>query len=96
MRREVPAHSQMMGNTIVVVDDATEYTRSKVWFIKKDNNPAWLSLPRAGRSLTSTVEPIIADDKKLARSVDWDFMTDNGIEKLLKAYVANQVVGPKQ
>jgi hypothetical protein len=68
----------------------TEYSLSKVWFIKRDNDPRWISLPKAGGRLRDIIEPLIADDKKLVRSIEWNFFSVNEVPDILLKYAANK------
>jgi len=69
---------------------ATEYSWSKVWFVKLDSDPRWLSLPRSGGQLKDIVEPLIADDKKLTRSVEWSFLDADEVQGILLKYAASK------
>jgi hypothetical protein len=72
---------------------ATDYVMSKVWFIKRDDDPHWLSLPKSGGLIRTIVEPIIADYKKLLKSVSWAFMTADKVQKVLTEYTADKKAG---
>ncbi|GAB3580299.1 hypothetical protein [Hymenobacter daeguensis] len=71
----------------------TEYEMSRVWFVKRDDDPHWLSLPKSGSRIRTIVEPIIADDKKLVKSVSWAFITAEKVQKVLAEYVADKKAG---
>lgn len=73
----------------------TEYAMSKVWFVKRDDDPHWLSLPKSGGNgrIRTIVEPIIADDPKLNKSVHWSFLTADKVQKVLADYVADKKAG---
>jgi hypothetical protein len=88
MRREIGASFGPGG--MGRVEESTQYLPSKVWFIKCGNDPRWVSLPQSGPTLKRVVEPIIADDKKLSRSVDWEFLGADGVQAILLEYAANK------
>lgn len=88
LRREVSASFGPGG--LGWVEPSTQYLPSKVWFIKRADDPRWLSLPPAGPTLRRVVEPIIADDKKLARAIDWDFLGADGVVDILREYAAHK------
>ena len=71
----------------------TDYVMSKAWFIKRDNDPHWLSLPKSGSRIRTIVEPIIADDKRLVKSVSWAFLTADKVQKVLIEYIADKKAG---
>jgi len=95
MRREQQGHVVMgaggmgMGQT----QESTSYLMSKVWFIKRDDDPHWLSLPKSGGRIRAIVEPIIADDPKLNKSVRWSFITADKVQKVLMDYTADKKIG---
>lgn len=95
MRREQPGYVIMGtgGMGMGQVQESTQYLMSKVWFIKRDDDPHWLSLPKSGGLIRTIVEPIIADDKKLVKSVIWAFMTADKVQKVLTEYTADKKAG---
>jgi hypothetical protein len=99
MRRDDAVHfrSVPIGTTgtggYLYKSQSTEYEMSKVWFIKRDDDPHWLSLPKSGSRIRTIVEPIIADDKKLVKSVSWSFITAEKVQKVLNEYVADKKAG---
>ncbi|MDB5235920.1 MAG: hypothetical protein JWR44_2913 [Hymenobacter sp.] len=87
--RNVPAYNgSNSSGAVVQYSIGTEYSLSKVWFIKRADDPRWLSL--SSRGLRDIVEPIIADDKKLVRSIEWNFLSADGVQDVLLKYVANK------
>lgn len=95
MRREQQGYVMMGagGMGMGQVPESTKYLLSKVWFIKRDDDPHWLSLPKSGNRIRTIVEPIIADDKKLVKSVSWSFITAEKVQKVLNEYVADKKAG---
>lgn len=88
MRREIGASFGPGG--MGRIEESIQFLPSKVWFIKRDDDPRWISLPQSGGRLKDIVAPIIADDKKLARSVDWSFLDADEVQGILLKFAANQ------
>ena len=72
MRREIGASFGAGG--MGRVEESTQYLPAKVWFIKRVDDPRWLSLSPAGGQIRRVVEPLIAD----------------GVQDILQEYAANK------
>jgi sRNA-binding regulator protein Hfq len=96
MRREregylVGGSGMAMGQ----VEPSTKYVMSKAWFLKVASDPKWHSLPQTGTRLRQLVGPIIADDQKLVKSVNWEYVDGQDLQKTLLQYLANKKVAGK-
>jgi hypothetical protein len=60
------------------------------WLLRREGNPRWLTLPYGARNLREVIEPLIADDRKLAASVQWGRMAPKDVAPLLSEYVVRK------
>lgn len=96
MQREVRAYSygtvQTGIGTIGVPggSTSTENLMSKVWLLKLDGDSGWRSLSTSGPSLQHIIAPLIADDKKLSRSIDWEYVNCDEVQTILLKDLANK------
>lgn len=97
MRREDAGHLVMGygGTAMGQVEPSTQYRMSKAWIIRVESDPRWRSLTDKGLRLRQLVGPVIADDAKLAKSVNWGSVDGQDLQRILLQYLANKKTAGK-